>query len=95
MSKRGDTDFKRIDDEAELERQERADPDLRDIPRDWMAHARLETGIPAPLPAENKRPVTMRLDPEVLDYFKGQGRGWKTRINAVLKAFVDGQGPHR
>lgn len=91
MARQGQTDFERMDDEAELARQERTDPDLQAIPRDWYKHARLETGIPVPPPAENKRPVTMRLDPDVVDFFKGQGRGWQTRINAVLRAFVDGQ----
>ncbi|MBP0618130.1 BrnA antitoxin family protein [Jiella mangrovi] len=91
MTRRGKTDFERIDDDAELARQETADADLQDIPADWFAHARLETGIPAPPSPENKRPVTIRLDPEVLAYFKGQGRGWQTRINAVLKAFVAGR----
>lgn len=89
MTHRGKTDFARIDDDAELTRQERDDADLHGIPADWFADARLETGIPAPRSPENKRPVTIRLDPEVVAYFKGQGRGWQTRINAVLKAFVD------
>lgn len=91
----GETDFDRIDDEAELARQEGADPDLQAIPADWFLHARLETGIPAPPSPANKRPVTIRLDPEVIDHFKGQGRGWQTRINAVLKAFVVGQRENR
>lgn len=91
MAKRGRTDFERSDDEEELARQARVDPDLRGIPRDWYEHAHLEYGIPAPPPAENKRPVTMRLDPDVIDFFKGQGRGWQTRINAVLRAFVEAQ----
>ncbi len=89
MPHRGKTDFDRIDDDAELTRQECEDLDLRGFPADWISHARLETGIPAARSAENKRPVTIRLDSEIVDYFKGQGRGWQTRINAVLKAFVD------
>ena len=48
-------------------------------------------GLPFPLPRENKQQVTVRLDPEVLAYFKAQGRGWQTRINAVLKSFVEHQ----
>ena len=31
----------------------------------------------------------MRLDAEVIDWFKGQGPGWQTRMNAVLKSYVD------
>ena len=84
------TDYDRIDDDEELARQEATDPDLAWIPKDWMTHATLMRGIPPPPSAANQRSVTMRLDPAVIDFFKGQGRGWQTRMNAVLKAFVDG-----
>ncbi len=40
-----------------------------------------------PLPA--KALVSLRLDQDVLDWFKAQGPGYQTRINAVLKAFRD------
>jgi uncharacterized protein (DUF4415 family) len=29
--------------------------------------------------------VTLRLDPDVIDYFKAEGAGWQTRINAALR----------
>ena len=32
--------------------------------------------------------VTLRLDRDVYDYFKSSGPGYQTRINAVLRAFV-------
>lgn len=38
---------------------------------------------------EPKASVTLRLDREVLDWFKAQGKGYQTRINAVLKAYKD------
>jgi uncharacterized protein (DUF4415 family) len=40
-----------------------------------------------PLPA--KALVSLRVDQDVLDWFKDQGPGYQTRINAVLKAFRD------
>jgi uncharacterized protein (DUF4415 family) len=33
----------------------------------------------------------MRVDRDVLAFFKQSGRGYRTRIHAVLRAFVDGQ----
>ena len=36
-----------------------------------------------------KAAISLRLDPEVVDWFKAQGPGYQTRINAVLKAFVE------
>jgi len=37
--------------------------------------------------------VHLRLDPEVLDYFKSQGKGHITRMQDVLKSYVDAQRP--
>jgi len=37
---------------------------------------------------KRKRAVSLRLDQEVVDWFKHEGRGYQTRINAVLKAYV-------
>lgn len=72
--------------EEEIEADIASDPDWQDIPRDWYKHAK--PGLPFPLPKENKRQVTLRLDPDILDHFKRQGRGWQSRINAVLRTFV-------
>jgi len=33
--------------------------------------------------------VTIRLDRQVLDWFKAQGRGYQTRINALLRAYME------
>ena len=32
-----------------------------------------------------KRPVSIRLDPDVLAHFRRSGRGWQSRINAALR----------
>lgn len=37
----------------------------------------------------NKKGVFLRLDPEVLDFFKSQCPRYQTRINAVLRAYVE------
>jgi uncharacterized protein (DUF4415 family) len=37
---------------------------------------------------ESKRAVHIRLDKDVVRWFKAHGPGYQTRINAVLKAFV-------
>ncbi len=38
-----------------------------------------------------KKSTTIRLNPEVLDFFKSKGKGWQTQINDVLQAYVDTQ----
>lgn len=40
---------------------------------------------------EGKEPVKLRLDCDVLAFFKSQGKGYQTRINAVLRAYVEAQ----
>jgi uncharacterized protein (DUF4415 family) len=35
-----------------------------------------------------KQQVTLRLSPEVVKYFRRQGRGWQTKIDAVLSRYV-------
>jgi len=38
--------------------------------------------------APTKQPTTIRLDADVMDAFRHTGRGWQTRINAVLREAV-------
>lgn len=40
-------------------------------------------------PLPNKSLVSLRVDQDVLEWFKSQGTGYQTRINAVLRAFRD------
>jgi uncharacterized protein (DUF4415 family) len=35
-----------------------------------------------------KKPITIRVEPEVLQWFRSKGPRYQTRINAVLKAYV-------
>ena len=35
-----------------------------------------------------KAVLNMRVDQDVLDFFRGTGRGYQTRINAVLRSYV-------
>ncbi len=42
-----------------------------------------------PLKSGKKRQLTLRLSPEVVDYFKSSGPGWQTRMDEVLKEYVE------
>ena len=37
---------------------------------------------------KGKQSVSLRVDRDVLDWFKRQGKGYQTRINAILRAYV-------
>lgn len=36
-----------------------------------------------------KKQVTLRIDPDIIEFFKKKGRGYQTMINAVLRKYVD------
>lgn len=36
-----------------------------------------------------KVPVAIRLSPEIVTFFRSQGKGWQTRINDVLSEYVE------
>jgi len=38
---------------------------------------------------EKKKPVTLRLDADVIDWFRSLGKGYQTRINSVLRSFYE------
>ncbi len=38
-----------------------------------------------------KRQITLRLDPDVLAFFRKHGKGYQTTINAVLRRYVEMQ----
>lgn len=39
-------------------------------------------------PSHQKSVITMRVDDDVLDYFRRDGAGYQSRMNAVLRAYV-------
>ena len=38
---------------------------------------------------EKKKSVTIRLDTDVLEWFQSRGKGYQTRINSVLRSYVN------
>ena len=60
-------------------------PELSD---EWFLRAAREGQLAAP-PVKN--PISIKLDEDVLDYFKGQGTHYQTHINAVLRAYMQAQ----
>jgi len=67
--------------DEEIEAQMRDDPDWADfMDIDWS-----KATIVYPIP---KNPVSIRLDKDVIDFFKAQGKGYQTRINAVLRHYM-------
>ncbi|WP_348267555.1 BrnA antitoxin family protein [Edaphobacter paludis] len=63
-----------------------AEIDYSDIPRQTEAVQWTRPG--ALVPSENKQQVTLRLDADVLTFFKGTGKRYQSRINAALREYV-------
>jgi uncharacterized protein (DUF4415 family) len=40
---------------------------------------------------ESKERITLRVDKEVIEFFRRGGQGYQTRMNAVLRAYVEAQ----
>lgn len=78
------SDLKRLD------KMKDADIDYSDIPPLDKSFFKKEV---VALP-KNKDSVTLRIDHDVLEFFKHQGRGYQTLINAVLKTYVHAKQKH-
>ena len=49
-------------------------------------------GIPPKVKVSKAKPiVSLRIDPEILDYFRGTGPLWQTRMIEVLRNYVEAQ----
>ena len=64
------------------------DIDLSDIPETtgvpWTRPGRL-------VPAENKQQISLRIDADVLNFYRATGRRYQTRINEVLRLYMEAQ----
>ena len=79
MKKPSRTDWDRVD----AMKDEEIDPsDIPPLDEVFFAEATLR--MPQAKPS-----ITIRLDPDVLDWFKSQGQDYQTRINAVLRRYVE------
>jgi uncharacterized protein (DUF4415 family) len=81
--RRGKTDWTRISSltDEEIEAAVRSDPDAAPLDVDWSQAVLV-------MPAK-KKTISIRVDPDVLDYFKKEGAGYQRRINAVLRSYVE------
>jgi uncharacterized protein (DUF4415 family) len=66
---------------AEIEASIAADPDEAGMVVDWT---RASVDMPHP-----KAVLNMRVDRDVLNFFRRGGRGYQTKINAVLRSYVE------
>jgi uncharacterized protein (DUF4415 family) len=83
--KKSKTDWKRVDEQSA------DDIDYSEIPAQGKEFFRTAT-LRMP---ETKAIVTLRVDRDVLEWFKQKGSGYQTRINALLRAYMEAQEEQR
>jgi uncharacterized protein (DUF4415 family) len=83
------TDWERLRrlDEAAIHAAIEADPDA--CPTDEAFWQAAKVVMP-----HAKATVTLRLDADLLGWLKEQGRGYQTRINAILRAYMNAHKPN-
>lgn len=82
---RSKTDWKRVDglSDRDIARAIEGDPDTFDPGAEWLRKASV------PRPTLPKERLTVRFDADMVSWFKRQGRGYQTRMNAILRAYFE------
>lgn len=82
-SRKSQTDWKR------LKALKDEDIDLSEIPEltpEMFARAVVRRGLK---PVTRKSQITLRIDGDVLEWFRKQGQGYQTMINSLLRAYME------
>lgn len=77
----GRADFARMRAMTERDIERTSPPELADLPADFWDEA--EVVLPGP-----KQAISLRVDQDVLDWFKSEGPRYQSRMNAVLRSYM-------
>ncbi len=83
ISRKSQTDWERVD---KLQDNQIDFSENPEVTPEIFAKAILRKGLK---PVVKKSQVTLRIDNDVLTWFKKQGAGYQTRINSLLKAYKE------
>ncbi len=79
LLRRGETDWDRLRQDQAAGVEPEIDPDEGEFD---------DSRVRAVTP-RRKRAISVRLDPDILEFFKAGGRGYQTRINAALRLYME------
>ena len=79
---KGRADLARLRRTSEAEIARTSPPELRALPDDFWQGARVVTPV-------TKQAISIRLDEDVIDWFRATGPKYQTRMNAVLRSYVE------
>jgi uncharacterized protein (DUF4415 family) len=77
------TDWKRVD---RMTDEDIDVSDLPEIPPERFAEAIVRKGLK---PVTRKSQITLRIDSDVLEWFRIRGAGYQSQMNAVLRAYKE------
>jgi len=82
-SRKSRTDWKRVDalgdDKIDFS-------DAQELTPEMFARAIVRRGLK---PVARKKLLTLRIDSDVVEWYRSQGSGYQTRINALLRAYME------
>ena len=78
---RGRADLRRLRAASEREIRETSPEELANLPADFWDEAELVLPVP-------KQAISLRVDEDVLQWFRSLGPGYQTRMNAVLRSYM-------
>ena len=82
QASRGRADLKRLRRMSETEIEEASPSELANLPDDFWDNAEVVT-------PPGKEAISVRIDRDVLEWFRAQGPGYQTRMNAVLRSYMN------
>ena len=88
------TDWQRLNAMTDEEITRAAESDAETLPLDDAFFETARRLPPSALLKEAKQQITLRIDADVLEWFRACGSGYQSRMNAVLKAYVQTPGGH-
>jgi uncharacterized protein (DUF4415 family) len=82
VATKGRADLARLRRTSDAEIARTSPPELRALPDNFWQGARVVTPV-------TKLAISIRLDEDVIDWFRATGPKYQTRINAVLRSYVE------
>ena len=81
------TDWQKVDamTDEDIIRAVEGDPDARLLGKEDLKKMRRRGSQKV----RAKDHITIRLDHEIVDFFKAQGKGWQTKVNDILHEYID------
>ena len=78
------TDWERVREltDEDIHEAVEGDPDTYLLDDDWFATAKFV------MPSSEKERITIRLDADILEFFRSEGSGYQSRINKVLREYM-------